>query len=65
MPELSGIHIGMLALMLVIGVVAGWLIRADRCAKEKLAANAELEKKLDSGAVDPRHVCHVDHEPHA
>ena len=47
MPELSGIHIGMLALMLVIGVVAGWLIRADRCAKEKLAGNAELEKKLD------------------
>jgi predicted flap endonuclease-1-like 5' DNA nuclease/chaperonin cofactor prefoldin len=47
MPELSVIHIGMLALMLVIGVVAGWLIRADRCAKEKLAANAELEKQLD------------------
>ena len=47
MPELSGIHIGMLALMLAIGVVAGWLIRADRCAKEKLAANAELEKKHD------------------
>jgi len=47
MPELSGIHIGMLALMLVIGVVAGWLIREDRCAKEKLAANADLQKKLD------------------
>ena len=52
MPELSGIHIGMLALMLVIGVVAGWLIRADRCAKEKLAANAELEKKLDENQTE-------------
>jgi len=47
MPELTGIHFGLLALMLVIGVVAGWFIRADRCAKEKLAVNAGWKKQLE------------------
>jgi hypothetical protein len=30
MPELTAIHIGLLGLMLIIGVIIGWITRADR-----------------------------------
>lgn len=48
MPELTGIHIGLLALMLVSGVIMGWIFRADRCAKEKIAVNASWQEQLES-----------------
>jgi len=48
MPELTVIHIGLLALMLVAGVVIGWLVRADRCAKEKMAVSASWQDQLES-----------------
>lgn len=48
MPELTVVQIGLLALMLVIGVIVGWLVRADRCAKEKIAVNASWQDQLES-----------------
>jgi predicted flap endonuclease-1-like 5' DNA nuclease/peptidoglycan hydrolase CwlO-like protein len=48
MPELTVIHIGLLALMLVAGVVIGWIVRADRCAKEKMAVSASWQDQLES-----------------
>jgi predicted flap endonuclease-1-like 5' DNA nuclease len=48
MPELTVIHIGLLALMLVAGVVIGWIVRADRCAKEKMAVSAGWQDQLES-----------------
>lgn len=48
MPELTVIHIGLLALMLMIGAIIGWMIRSDRCAKEKIAVNASWQDQLES-----------------
>ncbi len=48
MPELTAIHFGLLALMLVIGLILGWIFRSDRCAKEKIAVSASWQEQLDS-----------------
>jgi len=48
MPELTAIHIGLLAGMLVIGLILGWIFRADRCAKEKMAVNAGWQDQIES-----------------
>jgi NADH-quinone oxidoreductase subunit E len=48
MPELTVTHIGLLAVMLAIGVLIGWMIRTDRCAKEKIAVNASWQDQLES-----------------
>ncbi len=48
MPELTIIHYGLLALMLVAGVAGGWFLRADRCAKEKIAVGAIWQDKHES-----------------
>jgi predicted flap endonuclease-1-like 5' DNA nuclease/uncharacterized membrane-anchored protein YhcB (DUF1043 family)/uncharacterized coiled-coil protein SlyX len=48
MPELTVLQIGLLAVALIVGVVVGWLIRADRCAKEKIAVNASWQDQLES-----------------
>jgi len=48
MPELTAIHIGLLGLMLIIGVIIGWITRADRCAKEKIAVSASWQDQLES-----------------
>lgn len=48
MPELTVIHFGLLAAMLVIGAILGWIIRSDRCAKEKIFVNANWQDHLES-----------------
>ena len=48
MPEFTAMHIGFLALTLVIGVVLGWIFRGDRCAKEKIAVNASWQEQIDA-----------------
>jgi len=48
MPELTAIHYGLLALMLVGGAALGWIMRADRCAKEKIAVSAGWQDQLES-----------------
>lgn len=48
MPELTAIHFGLLALMLVVGAALGWILRADRCAKEKIAVSAGWQNQLES-----------------
>ena len=45
---MTAIHFGLLAGMLVIGVVLGWIFRGDRCAKEKIAVNASWQDQLES-----------------
>lgn len=37
MPELTIRHIGLLVLVLVVGVVLGWLFRSNRSAKDEIA----------------------------
>jgi len=48
MPELTLIHIGLLALILVLGVIGGWFLRAGRCVKEKIAVSASWQDQLQS-----------------
>lgn len=48
MPELTAIHFGLLALMLIIGAVVGWMMRADRCVKEKIAVSASWQDQMES-----------------
>lgn len=48
MPEFTVIHFGLLGLALAIGIAAGWRVRADRCAKEKIAVNASWQDKIES-----------------
>ena len=48
MPELNAVHIGLLAMMLIVSAILGWFVRSDRCAKEKLAVNAGWQKELES-----------------
>ena len=48
MPELTAVHFGLLAVMLIVGAVLGWFFRSDRCAKEKIAVNAGWQKERES-----------------
>ncbi len=48
MPEIAPIEIAMLAGMLIIGVALGWIFRAVRCAKEKIAVNAGWQEQLET-----------------
>lgn len=48
MPDLTIIHFGLLALMLLIGAGLGWILRGDRCAKEKIAVSASWQDQLES-----------------
>jgi len=48
MPELTLVHFGLFALMLVLGVIGGWVLRSDRCAKEKIAVSASWQDQLES-----------------
>lgn len=48
MPEFSVIQIILLASMLVIGVILGWIFRGDRCSKEKIAVNASWQEQIDA-----------------
>lgn len=48
MPELTLVHFALFALMLVFGIIGGWILRADRCAKEKIAVSASWQDQLES-----------------
>jgi len=48
MPEITVIHIALLAVVLVAGMVVGWIARASRCAKEKSAVNVGWHEQLSA-----------------
>lgn len=48
MPELTTIHLGLLALMLVVGVVLGWIFRSDRSTRDKIAITASWQEQIES-----------------
>ena len=47
-PELTAVHIGLLAFALVVGLGLGWIFRGKRSAKEKIAVNAGWQDQLES-----------------
>ena len=48
MPEITVIHIALLALSIIIGLVVGWIIRGNRCAQEKIAVNKGWQEQFDA-----------------
>ena len=48
MPEIAPMEIAMLAGMLLLGIILGWIFRSGRCAKEKIAVNAGWQEQLES-----------------
>ncbi|MDA0993153.1 MAG: hypothetical protein O3A13_05930 [Proteobacteria bacterium] len=48
MPELTVTHFALFALMLVVGVIGGWTMRASRCVREKIAVSSSWQDQLES-----------------
>ena len=48
MPEIAPMEIAMLAGMLLLGIILGWIFRSGRCVKEKIAVNAGWQEQLES-----------------
>jgi len=48
MPELTVIHIVLLAVVAAIGAVAGWIFRGKRSAQEKAAVSAGWQEQIDA-----------------
>lgn len=48
MPEFTAVTVALLALVLVTGIVLGWILRGDRCAKEKIAVNAGWQQQIEA-----------------
>jgi len=48
MPEITVIHVALLVLILVVGIVVGWVSRSGRCAKEKTAINVGWQEQLSA-----------------
>ena len=48
MPEIAPIEIAVLAGLLVLGILLGWIFRGGRCAREKIAVNASWQAQLES-----------------
>ena len=48
MPEITVIHIVLLTLAVIIGVVAGSIMRGKRCAQEKIAVNTGWQEQIEA-----------------
>jgi predicted flap endonuclease-1-like 5' DNA nuclease len=48
MPELTAVTAALMALILVAGLVLGWILRSDRSAREKIAINAGWQQQIES-----------------
>ena len=48
MPGLTIINISLLAAMLLLGLIVGWILRARRCGREKIAVSAGWQAQMDS-----------------
>jgi predicted flap endonuclease-1-like 5' DNA nuclease/peptidoglycan hydrolase CwlO-like protein len=48
MPEFTTVTMALLALVLVVGTILGWVLRSDRSAKEKIAINAGWQQQIES-----------------
>ncbi len=48
MPEITIVHIGLMTLAVVVGVIAGWVMRGNRCTQEKIAVNTGWQEQLEA-----------------
>jgi predicted flap endonuclease-1-like 5' DNA nuclease len=52
MPELSAVHIAIIATMTVVGVILGWLLRGNRSKNEKAAISAGRQEQINTQRVE-------------
>jgi predicted flap endonuclease-1-like 5' DNA nuclease len=52
MPEITVMHIAILAGSVAAGVVIGWIMRGSRCAQEKVAVNEGWQQQLEAQRVE-------------
>jgi len=52
MPELTVMHIGLLAAALIVGVIVGWIFRGRRSNTEKDTISASWQERLDVQRVE-------------
>ena len=48
MPELTVIHIVLMAITTVVGAILGWIVRSGRARDEKAAVNAGWQEQIDA-----------------
>ena len=48
MPEITVVHIALLAMVLLAGIIVGWAARSSRCNKEKTAINVGWQEQLSA-----------------
>jgi predicted nucleic acid-binding Zn-ribbon protein len=48
MPEFTAVQLAMVASLFAIGVLLGWFLRSDRCAREKIAINAGWQEQAET-----------------
>lgn len=52
MPEITVIHIALMALTAVIGAIIGWVTRSSRSAQEKAAINAGWQERIEAQGAE-------------
>jgi hypothetical protein len=52
MPEITVMHIAILAGSVAAGAVIGWIMRGSRCAQEKIAVNEGWQLQLEAQRVE-------------
>lgn len=52
MPEITVLHIALMALAAVIGAVIGWVTRSSRSAQEKAAINAGWQERVEAQGAE-------------
>ena len=52
MPEITVMHIAILAGTVAAGVVIGWIVRGSRCVQEKVAVNEGWQLQLEAQRVE-------------
>ena len=48
MPELTLLHIGLVAAALLVGIIVGWIFRSGRSTREKRAISAGWQAQIDA-----------------
>ncbi|MEX2123715.1 MAG: hypothetical protein WD795_07455 [Woeseia sp.] len=47
MPEITAVHFAIFALLFTAGAALGWIMRGDRCARERIAVNAGWQERAE------------------
>ena len=52
MPEITAVHFAIFALLFTAGAAMGWIMRGDRCARERIAVNAGWQERVEAQERD-------------